>query len=78
MNCSALGFSATIQGELATLPRGSPELPLRREEGRRRREWLQTAHSALRFSRDRVKWRAMGDRQLSIHFNFRLFTEATL
>lgn len=82
MNCSALGFSATIQGELATLARGSPELPLRREEGRRRREWLQTgplgSQIQQRQSQDRVKWRAMGDRQLSIHFNFRLFTEATL
>lgn len=82
MNCSALGFSATIQGELATLARGSPELPPRREEGRRRREWLQTgplgSQTQQRQSQDRVKWRAMGDRQLSIHFNFRLFTEATL
>lgn len=47
MNCSAPGFSATIQGELATLPRGSPELPLRREEGRRKREWLQTGPTRL-------------------------------
>lgn len=73
MNCSALGFSATIQGELATLPRGSPELPLRREEGRRRREWLQTghsAHSALRLSRDRVKTESSGGRWETDSFRY--------
>lgn len=67
MNCSALGFSATIQGELATLARGSPELPPRREEGRRRREW---PHSALRLSRDRVKTESGGGRWETDSFRY--------